>query len=247
MISKPLFYKELEDIFREKTMLSVMTLPLLIFCIILPLILVLSYDILSGELSNFLPIDSDDPIEMIKVLGITFISIVLLVPIMIANTFSSYSIVGEKENNTLESLYNTPLSSKVILNTKLSASVFISILISGLSFLLYVLTINIASYIKIGVWINFVVPLPIVVMGILLILASALLVMILGFKFKTAKGAQQIGTILIIPLGMSLFNMNNFLAHNKVVWIFCFIIFVLVELLYIMMHKKFSIEKVLTN
>lgn len=239
MISKPLIVKELKDIFREKTLLSMMLIPLVVFSFMLPIIVVFNLDTVK-EFSNIF-IGKD-----IRHIGIYMSSVLLIIPIMISNTFCAYSIIGEKEKNTFESLFCTPLSIKEIINSKIFACIMISSVITIISFLTYSLVLNISSFVFLNENNLFIIPIDLFVLAILLIFTSSILVTIFAYKFNTAKGAQQLGIILVVPLAVTLFNINLIDNRYIIIVLICLLFCVnLILLRYI--YKTFNYENILIN
>lgn len=239
MISKPLIIKEFKDIFREKTLLSMMLIPLVVFSFMLPIVVVCNFDTVK-EFSNLF-IDKD-----IRYIGIYMSSVLLIIPIMISNTFCAYSIIGEKEKNTFESLFCTPLSIKEIINSKIFACITISTVITIISFLTYSLVLNISYFVFFNEHILFIIPIDLCVLAILLIFTSSILVTIFAYKFNTAKGAQQLGIILVVPLAVTLFNINLIDNRYIVIVLICLLFCVnLILLRYI--YKIFNYENILIN
>ncbi len=69
----------------------------------------------------------------------------LCVPIVCGVASASCAFVGERENNTLETLFLSSMSTKSIFNAKITACALISVFISLVSFVLFTITVSVAD------------------------------------------------------------------------------------------------------
>jgi ABC-2 type transport system permease protein len=76
------------------------------------------------------------------ILGLAFAPFFLILPIMTAGIIGSDSFVGEKERKTMEALLYTPATDRELFLGKMLAAVIPAVLISWLSFLLYIIVLN---------------------------------------------------------------------------------------------------------
>jgi ABC-2 type transport system permease protein len=81
----------------------------------------------------------------------------LIMPLMFSSVVGADSFVGERERKTLEALLYAPTSDRELFLGKVLAAVIPAILISWLTYLVYIVVVNTASYDMFGrVWF----PLP---------------------------------------------------------------------------------------
>jgi ABC-type Na+ efflux pump permease subunit len=86
-----------------------------------------------------------------------FAPMFLIMPLMFSSIIGSDSFVGERERKTMEALLYTPASDGTLLLGKILASVVPAILLSWLSYALYIIVVNAASWPLFGeIWF----PLP---------------------------------------------------------------------------------------
>jgi ABC-2 type transport system permease protein len=86
-----------------------------------------------------------------------FAPMFLIMPLMFSSIIGSDSFVGERERKTMEALLYTPSSDGTLLMGKIIASVVPAILLSWLSYTIYIIVVNAASWPLFGhIWF----PLP---------------------------------------------------------------------------------------
>lgn len=199
----------------KATMLTICIFPL-IFCVVLPLILLI------GGADNLLTSSLGGLTEFTKHLSINvapsniargseslyailmyfFIPLFLLIPIMISNVIASSSFVGEKENKTMEGLLYTPLTNSELVMGKILASAIPTMIITWLSMIIYGLIIDTIgkNIFKQIVFPNLNWVLVMLVLDPLIIFLSIALVIFVSQRVKTSKSAQSVAIILILPI-----------------------------------------------
>ena len=86
-----------------------------------------------------------------------FAPMLLIMPLMFSSTIGSDSFVGERERKTMEALLYTPTSDGTLFMGKIIASVVPAILLSWITYALYIVVVNAASWPLFGtIWF----PLP---------------------------------------------------------------------------------------
>lgn len=126
----------------------------------------------------------------------------LIIPIMVSTIMSASSFVGEKEKQTLETLLYCPLSLRQIFQAKVAASFFLSMLVSGISFLAMLATLEAELYISAGI---FILP-GFAWLSVMLLLAPALslisitLIVRMSAKAASVEDAQQGAVFLLLPV-----------------------------------------------
>jgi ABC-2 type transport system permease protein len=214
--------KEWTDLRRHRLLLISMAAPAIIF-LILPFVLVTLVPLLDPTGWN----DRDFQ-RMIEVLGRAepelrrldplvvlhiyifrqFVLMLLLVPILGALSIATYSIVGEKQNRTLEPLLATPIETTELLLGKSLAAAIPATLLVWIAFGLYVLGIRALSPPEVLPRVANPVGLGLIfLIGPLVAVLSLGLGVIVSSRAKDPRTAQQIGVLLILPL-MALFIMQ---------------------------------------
>ena len=203
--------KDFRGVTNNKRLFSAMLILPLILTLILPSIFILTI--------HFAP-DDPDIIKMlelfpeslgsenieIKVIIILFYFIMpvffLMIPVMAASIMSASAFVGEKERHTLETLLYCPLTLKQIFQSKVLASFILSMLVSVLSFVAMLLTIEIEIYFISGILIapsiSWLIIMLIVSPAVSLI---AITLIVRGSaKAKSVDESQQSAVFMIIPI-----------------------------------------------
>ncbi|MGB9732696.1 MAG: ABC transporter permease subunit [Candidatus Micrarchaeia archaeon] len=133
----------------------------------------------------------------INILGPIFMTM----PIITASVLAADSFAGEKERKTAESLLLTPTTNSELLMGKILASLIPAVLLTVAVFVIYATIIDYFSIKEFGIaifpnmsWCMMLINAP------LLALTTIGLVVIVSTKVKGIKEAQQISTLLILPL-----------------------------------------------
>ncbi len=133
----------------------------------------------------------------INVLGPIF----LTMPILTASVIAADSFAGEKERKTSESLLSTPVSIPELMLGKILASLIPTIVLTFAVFGIYGYIINILAYSAFG---TYVLPTPAWIMMLFtspfLAIVAIGVVVIISSHVKGVKEAQQISTLLVLPI-----------------------------------------------
>jgi ABC-2 type transport system permease protein len=124
----------------------------------------------------------------------------LILPLMFSTIIGAESFVGEKERKTLEALLYTPATDGELFTGKLLAAVIPAIGIAWLSFLIYTVIVNVASWPIMGrVWFPLPAwwPLMLWLTPAIATLGMAVTVLI-SSRVKTFMEAYQISASLVI-------------------------------------------------
>jgi len=197
----------------------------LIFCVVLPLlIIVLPGALSSGEggdmmkdadlelfLANLPPAIAasiaglnESQTMIVLLLGYLFSPLFLILPIMTSSVIGSDSFVGEKERKTMEALLYTPATERELFTGKMLAAVIPAVLLTWLGFAVYTLVLNSAGGVVMGrVWF----PLPHWwVMVLWVTPAVAVLGMmgavVISARVKSFMEAYQNTGLLVLPIIM---------------------------------------------
>lgn len=133
----------------------------------------------------------------ISVLGPIF----LTMPILTASVIAADSFAGEKERKTSESLLSTPLEAEELLLGKIMASFMPAVLLTIVVFCFYGFVVNYLAYsqfgqdiLPTGAWLMMLVTAP------FLAIATIGIIVLVSSHVKGIKEAQQISTLLIMPI-----------------------------------------------
>ncbi len=210
--------KELEEVFKNKYILTTMASFPLVFSIVIPLIylIALPSNVTSADVAAFKGLVAGSGGMEPRQILVAFIvqsnlAFYLMMPAVIPTVISSYSIVGEKKSGTLEPLLATPISTRDILAGKTLAAVIPSMAITWLSFIIYALLVDTVTYPLYGypvvpdlIWL-----VALTVTAPLLAVLSVYLSIVVSSRMSDIRAAQQISAVFIIPL-MSVFILELF-------------------------------------
>jgi len=182
----------------------------------------------------------------INVLGPIFLTI----PIFTASVIAADSFAGEKERKTSENLLAAPITNGELLLGKVLASLIPTILLTLVVFGIYGSTVNLLTLQEFG---RYILPTPTWLMMIasapLLALAAIAVVVFVSAHVKGIKEAQQISTLLVLPILLIPFISILGIANLNVMF-FAYVIAVLFvvdfAILYISV-KDFKKEKILST
>jgi ABC-type Na+ efflux pump permease subunit len=133
----------------------------------------------------------------INVLGPIF----LTMPIFTASVIAADSLVGEKERKTSEALLSLPISNEELLLGKILASFIPAVLLTVGVFLLYGTVVNVLAYESFHTYVLPTMPwLMMIVASPLLSIAAIGLVVSVSARVKNIKEAQQISSLLVLPV-----------------------------------------------
>jgi ABC-type transport system involved in multi-copper enzyme maturation permease subunit len=139
---------------------------------------------------------------IVVILGFMFAPLFLILPLMVASIIGADSIVGEEERKTLEALLYTPATDRELYLAKLLSAVGPAVALSWVSFLLYVIIVNLAGLPIMGrVWFPLPhwYPLILWVSPAVAVLGMAIIVLV-SSRVSTFMEAQQTSGLLVLPL-----------------------------------------------
>lgn len=130
-----------------------------------------------------------------------FLMMVVLVPVTGAMTLASHSVIGEKQSRSLEPLLATPVTTLEILLAKVLASLVPAVALAGVGFALYLAAIAVfAAPGVLGLMVSARTFLIVFGLGTLAALIALQLAVIASSWASDARSAQQIGTLVILPV-----------------------------------------------
>ena len=130
-----------------------------------------------------------------------FLVLLVVGPVAASMSTAAYSVIGEKQARTLEPLLATPLATAELLAAKVLGSFLPAVLLTVTTFLL--LMAGAALFAQPGVYLALLTPeslLVVFVAGPLAALAALQMAVCVSSRANDARGAQQIGAIIILPI-----------------------------------------------
>ena len=204
--------KDMREITANKQLLLMIVMVPLVLTLVVPTIFLLSAHFVPEQVDELQPLMRLLP-EDVQSMGTEAIMVRLLmdnilpvffliIPIMAASVMAAGSFVGEKEQNTLETLLYSPLTVRQLFHAKVLASFLFSMLISWISFLLMVLVLGAESFALTGVML-----IPGISWLLVLVLLSpavsliAITMIVRGSaKAQNVMEAQQKAAFLVLPV-----------------------------------------------
>jgi ABC-type Na+ efflux pump permease subunit len=126
----------------------------------------------------------------------------LIIPVMASSVVASDSFAGEKERKTIEALLATPITDSELFLGKILVSFVPSMLVTGASFILYTVTVDLLTYNLFGrlllpnlEWIMLIFGLTPTIA-----LTSIGLTVLISARVKGFREAQQISAVLVVPI-----------------------------------------------
>lgn len=216
--------KDLKEVRQNKAAWAPAVIVPLIFAVILPLAMIVVPQIISVEdvqrelgdidtmLKNMPPalaaIFEGKSLEQMFVIYMTAFMLAplfLVMPLMFSTVVGSDSFVGERERKTMEALLYAPTSDLELFLGKTLAAVIPAIALSWMSYLVYIIVVNAASYPLFGhIWFPLVTwwPLMFWLTPALAVLGISATVLI-SSRVKTFMEAYQLSaSLVVIVLGL---------------------------------------------
>ena len=175
----------------------------------------------------------------------------MMLPAILPTIISSYSIVGEKKNRTLEPLLAAPISVEDIMAGKAIAALLPALIATWLSaaifaIVVYVLTNNIVHRILVPdtTWI-----IGLFVLGPLVAFLGVMFTIVISSRVNDPRTAQQISVIFIVPI-MAIFMgqmFGLFLINETIILAVCAVAFVADIAVIKIGGELFEREKILTR
>lgn len=131
-----------------------------------------------------------------------FIVLFQMIPLVVPITIASYSIIGEKQSRSLEALLSTPIRTWELLLGKALAAALPGILVTWYSFAVFAITAR--FLVSDGLFLRLIIGptwmLTIVVLTPLFCLLAVGLGIIISSRVRDPQSAQQLGSLVILPL-----------------------------------------------
>lgn len=205
--------KDLKTIIFNKRLFPVLLIVPFMFTVVIPTVILL--------LIIFMPETSDDFNQIIAIIPgfstgddlrrsiITFFinSIIplffIIIPVMAASVMAASSFVGEKEKKTLETLLYSPISLSKIFTAKIYASLFLSLFVCFLSFVVMILVLQLELMILKGINLSLNIATWFIILCLLSPSISLLAITLTvggSAKAQTVEESQQRAAFLILPI-----------------------------------------------
>jgi ABC-2 type transport system permease protein len=239
---KTVIVKEWAEARKNSLLVLTAAIPAVIFAV-MPAIMVLS---LKGQIGA-----GPVPEEFTRAIYGQFLMFFILLPVIIPSTMASYSIIGEKQNRSLEPLLATPITTEELLLGKSLASIIPSVILPWVA---YVISI-------IGVYVAAGGPrfIPVIfrpeAIAVLLLLSPVmatlgmLLIVLISARSNDPREAQQWSVFLVLPMiGLSMAVMMGKLTLT--IPVICIGFFVLLAITFVMLRfvvMGFQREVILTR
>ncbi|HYP19319.1 MAG TPA: ABC transporter permease subunit [Chloroflexia bacterium] len=156
--------------------------------------------LMSGEGSRLLELSGADSVQ--AALVSPFVLLFQLIPLVVPITIASYSIVGEKQSRSLEALLATPIRTWELLLGKALAAAIPGVLATWYSYLMFVavarVTVSDMVFQEVVLSRSWVLSMAILT-PLFTLLAVSLGIMI-SSKVRDPQSAQQLGSLVILPI-----------------------------------------------
>ncbi|EOH97509.1 ABC transporter permease [Enterococcus pallens] len=208
---KAIVKKDVQGIIANKRYFYMLLLLPLLFSVILPSVFVLIALLTPTSSNDFQKLLTILPNQSQGDLGVVIVQTIfnsvlpmffLMIPIMTATVMAASSFVGEKEKNTLETLFYSPLSVKQIFQAKVYSSFVVSFGITLASFVIMLVVVQLEVFLLrstlLSLSISWAYILLLLVPAITLV--SITLIVKGSAKSQTMEEAQQRSGFLIMPL-----------------------------------------------
>jgi len=227
--------KEFDEIMKNKIVLATILLMPLLFAIVIPSAMLLPAVIAPGEFSGNetqdlvrnLPGAANMSAEEAYIVFMVsaILPFFMMLPAILPTIISSYSIVGEKKNRTLEPLLAAPIAVDDIMAGKAISALLPALVATWLSaaifaIVVYLLTNNIVHRILVpdATWL-----IGLFVLGPLVAFLGVMFTIIISSRVNDPRTAQQISVIFILPI-MAIFMgqmVGLFMINTTVVLAVC--------------------------
>ena len=134
-----------------------------------------------------------------------FLPLLVLAPVAASMSVAAYTVIGEKQARTLEPLLATPITTFELLTAKVLGALVPAVALTIASFLVY--AVGIVVFAQSGAVRILLAPQSLgmaFLLGPLAALAALQLAVCVSSRVNDARSAQQIGALIIIPLGAML-------------------------------------------
>lgn len=239
--------RELQEMLKSRGLLLAIFVPPLVFTV-LPLvaIFILSQVIAPGAtsgdedlggLARMMPeLRNWAPLEVVLFIILQqFLTFFLMMPLIVPLSIAAQSIVGEKQNKSLEPLLATPIKTGELLFAKALSAVVPGVLVTWVSFLLFMVGARLlisSDRVFDALW-NPRWLVAMLILAPLLSLLSVSIAVVVSSRVNDTRTVQQVGGFIVLPIvvlgvaqttGLILLNTATFVLGAIVVAVIDFII-----------------------
>jgi len=255
---KTIMKKEWADVFRNRLVLYTSLLLPILF-IVIPIIMLYTTRNAGPEDLKGAPGIINNPLfagmapaeAMQSVMVNQFMLFFLLIPLAIPVSIAAYSIVGEKQQKSLEPLLATPISVEELLLGKNLAAVIPAIGATWLSFLIYVVA---ARFLVVSDRVFNVIVHPMWLVAIFIVapfltIMSVNVGMIISSRVSDPRAAEQLGMLVMLPiLGLFFLQIAGLIFISMVTMLLAIAIVIAVDVVTLYLAVQlFQRETILTR
>lgn len=252
--------KEWSEVFKNKMVLfTVAFLPLILTAIPLGIIyfttssgeIIGATSDMPGEFDAYCPsnITGGDCFQVFMVSQ--FMIMFMIIPLAIPASISSYSIVGEKINRSLEPLLATPITTSELLIGKSMSAIIPALAATWIGFTIFIVGswIMIANPEVIGNFLDGRWLIAIFIIGPLMALSAVSFSIIVSSRVNDPRVAEQVSMIIILPVLAAFFGqMAGIIVLNITFMVASAILLALVDAVLIFLSiRTFQRETILTR
>ena len=252
--------KEFDEILKNKLILATFLGMPLIFALVIPVAMLLpaivspdQFTANTTQLGSNLPgAENMKPVETYIVFMVgAILPFFMLLPAILPTIISSYSVVGEKKNRTLEPLLAAPIAVEDILAGKALAALIPALLATWISAaifaaIVYLLTNSIIHRILVPdmTWL-----IGLFILGPLIAFLGVMFTIVISSRVNDPRTAQQISVLLILPIiTIFLAQMTGLLLVNEAIVMGVSLVVLLADLAILKIGSKlFDREGILTR
>ena len=223
--------KDLLEVRQNQSAWTAMLILPLILVVILPLVMGIAIssapaqtstdpDVISfmsqmpPSLSRYVQGLSENQAVLVVMLGLMFAPMFLIMPLMFSSIIGAESFAGERERKTLESLLYTPTTDAEVFVGKSLAAAIPALLITWISFGIYILVVNAATFQAMGqIWFPLPTRYPLIfwISPALSLLGVAFSVLISAKTRSFMAAYQWSGSLVVLVLGLMIGQISGLL------------------------------------
>lgn len=253
--------KEFDEIMKNKMVLSSILLMPLMFAIVIPCAMLLPVIIAPDEMAdnetqdlikNLPGAESMSPqAAYVTYMTSAILPFFMMLPAFLPTIISSYSIVGEKKNRTLEPLLAAPVAVEDIMAGKAIAALLPALAATWISAAIFAVMVYLMTY---SIVQRILVPdltwlIGLFVLGPLVAFLGVMFTIIISSRVNDPRTAQQISVIFVLPI-MALFIgqiFGLFLINETIILAVCAVALVADIAVIKIGGELFEREKILTR
>ena len=180
-----------------------------------------------------------------------FLTFFLMMPLIISLSIAAQSIVGEKQNKSLEPLLATPIKTAELLLAKSLAAMIPALFATWLAFVIFIFGARVLISSE-RVFLALMNPKWFVAMGILaplLALLSVSMAVVLSSRVNDSRAVQQIGGFIVLPIVLlGVAQTVGLLLLNATTFVIGAIVVAVIDVLILRLGVRvFQREKILTQ